>query len=291
MKKNIYVLSLVLIFGFTKLMAQEATEPISNPNKWELNIGLSPTSTILKSDLFDNNTNTRAGFGFNVDFAYPLYQKSKYKLSASLGVGFNKYTSEIVLDYGDSLWTNDKDESFYLVEKADNLMETRTISFLNIPFWLRNSYVFNDDFEVYANLGMFYAPVLTSNYTSQATVTRTGYYPSTHATLYDIDVTSSPYFFPTNKELYTGTSNNINRNYGYMFAFGAKYQIEKNISIFVDYSFSNGLANLNKNSKNDHIVLVQENGAINSLMKKGDKVQTKAYGIQFGVSFKLKCRK
>ena len=169
MNKFIYTLGITALMSFTAIQAQtpEVTKKDS-VSKWELNIGINPMSTKLKSDLFEDLTKSKNGIGFNVDVAYTFLQVSRYKLAVSLGLGYNLYNSQINMNYEESLWTNDKDERFYLHEKADNLTEDRKIHYLSIPLLFRNSFELCKKVDVYANVGLFYSFALSGKYESEA---------------------------------------------------------------------------------------------------------------------------
>ena len=78
--KIIYSVGLASLLSIGAVFAQTPTIPKKDSLcKLEVNMGISPMSTQLKSDLFSSQTNAMTGFGCNVDFAYPLFQTSKYR--------------------------------------------------------------------------------------------------------------------------------------------------------------------------------------------------------------------
>jgi len=289
--KSLYTLSILCLFGMSNIYAQ--TTPSVEPDslsKWNLFVNTAPLFSKLRNSDFKNDMKRQLGWKAGVDVAYTFKQTSKYQLAVSLGLGYDLYRNKMSLQYNDSLWTTDKDEKVYLKEKAENLVEKQSLHYLAIPLQLRASYLIQPKLSAYLNLGIAYGISLNAKYKDEAILTRTGYYPSTHATLYDIDIAQSPYFYPVSKSVSNTDKISVRNNLTWLTSIGARYKVNENYEVFGGLTSILGLVNINKSNNTEPIVLSDNNGNLQSQLNRGGKYYTTAWGIEVGVSCKLKCK-
>ena len=289
--KSLYTLSILCLFGMSNIYAQ--TTPSVEPDslsKWNLFVNTAPLFSKLRNSDFKNDMKRQLGWKAGVDVAYTFKQTSKYQLAVSLGLGYELYRNKMSLQYNDSLWTTDKDEKVYLKEKAENLVEKQSLHYLTIPLQLRASYLIQPKLSAYLNLGIAYGISLNAKYKDEAILTRTGYYPSTHATLYDIDIPQSPYFYPVSKSVSNTDKISVRNNLTWLTSIGARYKVNENYEVFGGLTSILGLVNINKSNNTEPIVLSDNNGNLQSQLNRGGKYYTTAWGIEVGVSCKLKCK-
>ncbi|MEI8086599.1 MAG: carboxypeptidase regulatory-like domain-containing protein, partial [Paludibacter sp.] len=225
---------------------------------------------------------------------YTFFRSGKVSLNTSLGLGLTQYNSLRKTDYTNQLWTSEYEstipgnQTFYLTETAKNLEEQQHITFLEIPVKLGIDYALSSKLSAYANIGLAYGVNLSSKYSTKANITRTGFYPDYNVTLFDVDVTGSPYYYPTNKAVTGSGSIDKQNNLSAEGALGMKYKLSSNVALFAGAKLMHGFQNVKTNPS--EFIMATNATNLNTLANRADQLQTRAYGLELGVQLGLNCK-
>jgi len=290
--------NIILIFLLT-LFAGKSTAQISihqcttecSPHTWSYRLFVSPLITNLTSDQFKSEEQSALGFNLGGDVIYTFYKKDKLSLNASLGLGITNYNNVRKGDYVNKGLTSEYEQTlnamqtFYLTETLKGINESQHFTYLDIPVKLGVDYAFSKQWAGFATVGIAYGINLAANYSSTATLTRTGFYPDYNALIYDVDVAGSPYYYPTNKAVSGSGKINAQSNLSVEATLGAKYKLNPNMSIYGGVKWMNGLQNVKQNSVMP--ILASSSTTLNTLASRTDIVESRALGLELGVQINL----
>ncbi|MFZ4456955.1 MAG: OmpA family protein [Bacteroidales bacterium] len=283
--------AMLLLLATANLQAQNAVD--TKPQPWSIRLFASPLLTNNTSNLYSVEEKTALGFNFGGDLVYTFYQKGKWSLNTSLGLGLTRYNSLRKGDFKNELWTSEfeqiknANQTFYLTETANNIEEHQHIMFLDVPVKLGADYSLTSKLSAYATVGLTYGLNLSSTYSSTASLTRTGFYPDYNALLFDVDVPGSPYFYPTNKSVSGNGNMGMKNNFSVEGSLGAKYKLNPTVSLFAGAKLMHGFANVKTNPA--EFIMATNATSLNSLANRNDKLQTRAIGLEVGVQLALNC--
>jgi outer membrane protein OmpA-like peptidoglycan-associated protein len=148
-------------------------------------------------------------------------------------------------------------------------------------------YALSAKLSAYANIGVAYGLNLSSKYSSKADITRTGFYPDYNVTLYDVDVTGSPYYYPTNKAVTGSGSIGKQNNLSAEGALGLKYKLTPTVALFAGAKLMHGFQNVKTNTS--EFIMAKSDNGLNTLANRADQLQTRAFGLELGVQLGLNC--
>lgn len=293
---KISILTVLLIVISCNIKAQDTASLCDENqlNPFAIQFHVSPPMTFmltdLKSDTYKNEKRSGLGSNIGIDFMYYYFTKGKLRANVSIGIAYSNYRSSRALSYEHSLWTTDTDNhEVFITEKVDNLFERQSLSYLDIPIKFGFEYMYSEKWSAYMSVGATYGFNLKGKYTSEARITRDGFYPALNALLFDVDVEGSPYFYPTNKEMTTQDEViSINKNISFEAVLGVKYQINEKISALFGVKYMHGFSNVINESyqfavKHDD----NYNYSLSSLASRGDKITTSSIGVEFGVQLNI----
>jgi len=286
--KNKFSVAILLFFAaITMVNAQEkvATSPFS------IRVFGTPLITNITSNKYAAEEKTAFGYNFGGDLVYTFYQGKKVSLNASLGLGLTNYNALRKTDFKNELWTSEYEstinanQTFYLTETAVGINEKQSMMFLDIPVKLGIDYALTEKLSAYATVGVAYGSPINAKYSSTASITRTGFYPTYNALLFDVDVPGSPYFYPTNKAVIGSGANSQTANFSAEGAMGAKYKITPTIALFAGAKLMYGLQNVKTSPA--EFIMAKSADALNTLANRVDELQTRGIGLELGVQFGL----
>jgi outer membrane protein OmpA-like peptidoglycan-associated protein/opacity protein-like surface antigen len=283
--------ALLLLIATTDIQAQNTLD--FTPQPWSVRLFGSPLITNNTSNTYPSEEKTALGFNFGGDLVYTFFQKGKWSLNTSLGLGLTKYNSLRKVDFKNELWTSEfeqiknANQTFKLTETATNIEEHQNFLFLDIPVKLGVDYAITSKLSAYATVGLTYGLNLSSKYTSTANLTRTGFYPDYNVLLFDIDIAGSPYYYPTNKPVSGSGSIGKQNNFSVEGSLGAKYKLNPKVSLFAGAKLMHGFANVKTNPA--EFIMATSSTSLNSLANRSDKLQTRAIGLEVGVQLALNC--
>ena len=290
--------NMILIFLLTlfagKSMAQSNIHQCTtdcSPHTWSYRLFVSPLITNLTSDQFKAEEQSALGFNLGGDLIYTFYKKDKLSLNASLGLGITNYNNSRIGDYTNKGWTSEYEQTlnglqtFYLTENLKGINESQHFTYLDIPVKLGVDYAFSKQWAGFATVGIAYGINLGANYSSTATLTRTGFYPDYNALIYDVDVVGSPYYYPTNKAVSGSGKINAQSNLSVEATLGAKYKLNPNMSIYGSVKWMNGLQNVKQSAATT--ILASSSTTLNTLASRTDIVESRALGLELGIQINL----
>ncbi len=279
--KYFLIALLVIMVGSLKAQEQEPAKPL------ELNFHLAPAITLIKSNTFGSEEKANTGFAGGADLTYYFKTVNKIKVGVSAGLNYSFYKTTRNLNYNDSVLTTDIDnEQVHLFEQGNNLEEVQKISFIDIPLLLHFNYTLSPKLEANLKLGPYLSFVAGNSFTSTTIYTSKGYYPKFNALVYNVDVDDSPYFYPTQKPISDHGKLKLKGNMGLEIGLGLKYRLNPKYTISVGVSSYMGLKNLS-DYPGEQKALVNSDRSINSVMKRLDKINAKAYCLELGFAFYL----
>lgn len=278
-------LSLLLVAG--TIQAQDSDQDTTNlQSLFSFRISATPLMTNMSSNQYKFEEKSGLGYGLGGDIIYNFYKKNKLSLNTSFGFAVLKYNCQRNADYTNSLLTTDIDnESVLLTEKAANLVEKQSMLFLNIPLKFGAEYSLSRKLSAYANIGLAYGFNLNAKYNSTALLTRTGYYSQYNVLLYNIDVSGSPYYYPTNKAVSGSGSINRRNNLSTEGAVGMLYRLSPQLSFFAGTKIFYGFENIKASQQT--MILASDDYSLNTLANRNDVLRTSALGLEVGVQFNL----
>ncbi len=289
---NIIIIIALFIITNNYLKAQNTSDSnLDSPqNKFALRIFVSPLMTELLSDEFAENYVTTYGYNAGADIVYYYLRNEKFKANISLGLGITNYRSNFQIDYENSLTTTDADNhEVFLTEEAINLDENQNVLFLDIPLKFGFEYEFNTKWNAYWNIGGTFGYDLDGKYSSTSTaVTRTGFYPSTNALIFDVDVPGSWYFYPTEKAMTADDPLTTKSNLSVETALGVKYKLNSLLSIFGGAKYMYGFNDVIDETNN--FIVKHDNDylySLNTLSARDYENRTRGLGIELGVQINL----
>jgi len=297
--KIFYITMLLLAFSLVRGYSQTKAQPDASactfdcsPTPWVLNLHLAPMATWLKSDQYSSEETGQLGLSGGLDLAYYLKNTGKLKIALSLGANYSYYSTKRNISFNDSVWTKDYSGDPVHIYEAGMTEETQKAAFINIPLKLRFDYQLSPRWDLYFNAGYFYALSMSKTYSSTGAITRKGYYPSTNALVYDIDVAGSQLFYPTNKSVAGSGDLMVKNNSGLELNLGLKYKINPRISFFVGAKMLNSFGSISDYPSTSEFTHASNMHTLNTLMSRGDKITSRALGVEFGLAFNLgKCKK
>ena len=298
MRIKLYILSvLLLLIVASKGFSQDSHECTlyCSPFPWSYRLYVSPLLTDLKSNLYASEEKQKMGYNVGGELIYSFLKTNKFGMNLALGLAITNYNSSQQTNLTNKLWTSEYEQtvsgnqSYYLTETANNIIENQHIMFLDIPIKLGFEYQIAHRWVGYANIGIAYGLNVSAKYDNTAIITRTGYYPDYNVLLYNIDIPGSSYYFPTNKAIsgsgFIGKQNNFITE----LALGVKYKINTKLTAFAGAKMMTGSQNIKSNPSS--IILAQSDNTMNTLMNRNDNVKTQAYGLEFGLQINFgKCR-
>lgn len=283
------VLGFSAAFGQTAVQTQATTDCVPSP--WELSIHAAPSIPSLKSDQYSSEESSKFGLSSGLDLAYYFKRTGKLKIAASIGAGYNYYSIKRSLDMNSSVWTYDYANDKVQIVETGSLAETQKVSYLNLPLKLRFDYGLSPKLDLYFNAGYFYGLALSKSFSSDAVLSRKGYYPATNCWVFDVDVDGAHYFYPTNKAISTSGDLKVKNSSGMELELGVKYRINPKLSFFVGAKMVNGFGSIADYSSNPEYTYANNQHQMNSLMERNDKITAKSIGIEFGLAMRLgKCK-
>ena len=298
MKLKLHIISVLLLLiiasnGFSQ-DSHQCTLACS-PFPWSYRLYVSPLQTNLSSNLYSSEEKQMVGYNGGGDIVYSFLKTNRFGMNISFGLAVTNYNSRQQTDLTNKLWTTEYEQtisgnqSYYLSETAKNIIENQHITFLDIPIKLGFEYQIAHHWLAYANIGIAYGINISAKYDNTATITRTGYYPDYNVLLYDIDVPGSSYYFPTNKAVSGNGSIGKQNNFITEVDLGLKYKISTKLTAFAGVKLMNGSQNIKSNPSS--MILATSDNTMNSLLNRNDNVETRAYGLEFGLQFNFgKCR-
>jgi len=294
-KNQILVVLLVLFAGSYSFSQeqQHVCDKTCSPFPLAVRVYAAPTQTRLIDDAFVTDQ-AKLGYNMGAEVLFYYLNTGKFHANIGIGIGMSRYNSMVGFNYSDSSWIRDLDnDEVFLTEKISNLEENQTVNFLNFPIKLGFEYEFAPAFEGYLNLGFTYGIVLNSEYESNATFDRTGYYPAFNLLLYDIDATNSPYYYPKSKPISGSGSIDASKNLSAEFALGVRYKINPKTSILLGFKYMHGFNHIYDSEKSKLVKHdVDYNYTILSTTAQTDKLQTRATGVEIGFQYNIgKCAK
>jgi outer membrane protein OmpA-like peptidoglycan-associated protein len=289
--KTIYTkafFTLLFALPLTLANGQDTTAySIDCRSPWKLNIQASPLLTSLTSNTYSNEEKSKPGFNGGLSLAYYFKNNSKLKIGASLGFGYSVYKASRTLNYNDSARIADGGGEQVHVFEQGSITEKQTITQLTMPLQLHFDYALNSKFALYTSVGYYFSLNTSGKYSSEAVLSRQGYYPGLNALIYGVDVTGSDYFYPENKPMSDNGDLTVRNSGGILASVGMKYEITPKVALFGGIKASFGLGNISDYSGNNSVVIADDYQHLNSLMSRGDKIQTHAYGLEIGMSVNL----
>jgi len=282
----------LLAFAFTinvlAVTGQDTVKMFTVPGSVFLDIHAAPSITNFSNSNYKDNVSMKSGFIGGLDIAYYFMNIKTVHIGMSLGLNYSYYRSGLKSNYNDSLWTTDVDnENVYLYEKGNNLKETQKVHYIDIPVLLHFDCPVSTKLSLYCLVGMFYSIIASQTYESSVQYTAEGYYPKYNATLYNIDISNSPYHYPTNKQLSNSGKLNLKNNVGGQFTLGCKYSVTPLLAVTAGLSLLQGIKNIAGDKNSDETPLANSNYQIISLMSRSNNIRTTAYCLELGVSYKL----
>jgi len=298
MKLKLHIISVLLLLiiasnGFSQ-DSHQCTLACS-PFPWSYRLYVSPLQTNLSSNLYSSEEKQMLGYNGGADIVYSFLKTDRFGMNISFGLALTNYNSQQQTDITNKLWTTEYEQtisgnqSYYLTETAKNILENQHITFLDIPIKLGFEYQLAHHWLAYANIGIAYGINISAKYDNTATITRTGYYPDYNVLLYDIDVPGSSYYFPTNKAISGSGSIGKQNNFITEVDLGLKYKISTKLTAFAGVKLMNGSQNIKSNPSS--MILATSDNTMNTLLNRNDNVETRAYGLEFGLQINFgKCR-
>jgi len=287
---KISIATVLLITMSIGIMAQDSPNKTNyKSNPYALKMHVSPLITNIKSDTYNNEKKSKLGFDLGADFMYYYSTKRKVRASVSLGIGYTNYRSSYSLSYEHSVLTTDFDGDEVLVtEKVDNMNESQSLKFLNIPLKFGFEYSLSQKLDAYLSVGGTYGSNLKAKYSNEAIVTRTGYYDEWNVLINDVDVAGSPYFYPNNKRMTTNDVIKIKNNITLETVLCLKYRLNPKLSVLLGVKYIYGLTDITDENntffvKHDDVY----HYSLNSLLGRGDKITTNGFGMDLGVQFNI----
>ena len=253
---KISIATVLLIIMSIGIVAQNITNNMfdDKENPFTLKMHISPFVSNLKSDTYNNEEKSKLGFNMGADFMYYYFANNKLRASISLGIGCTNYRSSYSLRYENSYTTTDVDgDEVLITETLDNMNESQSLKFLDIPLKFGFEYNLSQRLDAYLSVGGTYGFNLKAKYSNEANVTRTGYYAEWNVLTYDVDVEGSPYFYPTDKKMTTDDDITIRNNINFETILGMKYKLNSKLAILLGIKYMYGLTDLT-NENNSFLV-------------------------------------
>jgi len=286
--KKYYHYAIIFAFAFNALggVAQNTGKMTTEPGSVVLNFHAAPSLTKISNSAYSDAVSAKAGFSGGLDAVYYFMSFKKVNIGVSLGMNYCYYSSDIKLNYNDSLWIIDKDaENVQLYEKGNRLSEPQKLSAINVPVLLRFEYPLAGNFDMYFNVGLYVSMLVSKKYSTTMDYTARGYYPQYNLTLFDVDVANSPYFYPTNKAMSSDGKLKLKSDVGVQMALGWKYSISPVVALTAGFNACLGLSNMANNSGRAQ-PLVNNDREINSMAGKSGNTKANAFAFELGISWK-----
>lgn len=292
---KIHILTALFLLTGSTLIAQtpNITE-YQEDNPFALRLKISPPYSLfmtnLKSDTFGDEDRSGSGFALGADFVYYFYTKDKVRVNLSLGFGYANYHASREISYVKEISTTDVDgDDVLITETVQRMQEKQKVKFLEIPVKTGLDYTVSEKIDAFCSFGVVYGFKLKSKYENEAIITRTGYYPDYNALVYDVDVDGAPYFYPLNKPMSTEDELATKNNFSLMAEMGFLYKINKKISVMAAVKYIHGLSKVLDVERDPYIIKHDEQYrySLNSLAARGDKIKTRALGLEFGVQLNV----
>ena len=252
-----------------------------------VNISAGPSFSGIKGSTFSGDMHTKAGYTFGADMTCYFKTYGKIKAGISAGINYRLYTSEYKLNLTDTVFTTDADnDNVYRYEKLSNWTEKQKAGFIGIPILIKGKYAVTPAIDIFASTGLCFSFSVNSEYKSSAEYTASGYYPLYNVTLFDIDIDGSPYFYPTNKKISDNNSLKLKGDVVIPVSAGISYRLDRMVSLTAGLNEFLGIKNISGYS-DEQVPVVNDNRKFSSVIQKEDKVKTRAFAIELGVSLNL----
>lgn len=288
MKLIKYFFIISFISAFKIVNGQDNTHyPFECTSPWKLNFQVSPLLTQLKSDTYSNEEKSRPGFDGGLHLVYYFKNSGKLKLGVSIGAEYSVYNAKRNINYNDSAWTTDAGGDQVHVYEQGTISEKQKVTCVTIPLQLHFDYAITDQIGAYFNAGYYFSLMSSGKYTSDAVLSRQGYYPRYNVLIYDVDVEGSDYFYPTDKPLSDTRSLKLNNSNGIVASMGIKYRLSPKFSLFAGLKTSIGLNNISGYSSDNAVTIANNSTEINTLMSRGDKIKANAFGLEIGLTVNI----
>ncbi len=288
---KISIATILLMIMSMGIMAQDPANQIVDYklNPYALKMHISPLISNLKSDTYNDEAKSKLGFNLGADLMYYYLTESKIRASVSLGLGFSNYRSSYSLSDEHSFFTTDVDgDDVLITEILDNMTESQSLIFLDIPIKFGFWYSLSSKLDAYLSVGATYGFNLKAKYSNEAFFTRTGYYDEWNVLIEDVDVEGAPYFYPTNKKMTTDDVIIIKNNISLETALGIEYRLNAKLSLMAGIKYMFGLTDLT-DEKNSFFVKHDEtyHYSLNSVLGRGDKITSSSFGLELGIQFNI----
>lgn len=252
-----------------------------------VNIITGPSLSGIKGNTFSGNMNTKAGYTIGADITCYLKTYGKFKAGVSAGLNYTIYSSEYKLNLTDTVFTTDADnDDVYRYEKLSNWTEKQKAGFIGIPLLIKGRYPVTPAIDIFASTGICFSFSVNSDYKSSAVYTASGYYPKYNVTLFDIDIDGSPYFYPTDKKISDDNSLKLKGDIVIPVSAGISYRLDRMISLTASLNEFLGVKNISGYA-DTQVPVVDDSRKMSSLLQKENKVITRAFAIELGVSLYL----
>jgi hypothetical protein len=245
------------------------------------------TGVIAQYENYSNfSYESATGFGFGFEGVYYFENIPFLAVGARLNYRLYKTNLDLTQIQQESSLVEDVDNDKYSLNlNATNLKETISLSFIEIPVFVKGKYDFSGFAyvnHVYANFGPVFLIAVSENILTSGHYELKGYYPDYHIQLFDIPF----YGFQTYDREDLKTNSNLKK-----FTIAAFAEIGLNIPVIrdkisVDFAvnYQKGLLNLSSQQKN---YLAAEVGQTNTIIDSRESVNADFLGISFSVMYRL----
>jgi len=241
-----FLLSFMLLsFCETRIKAQELYDS-NSIKKSVFSFQVLPALAQLDCDSLNMYKTKSQGLSIGLNYSYYFYYTNKIKISFGTGLMYHYYKTNYSTNYENSEWTTDKDnDAVYIHERCLNLIQLVNINTLNIPVALTGEYSPVEKLSFFAGIGsLFCVSVFDTYYHTTTTLSRTGYYPAYNVTLFDVDVESSPYFYPNEKPVSFTNQFSLRNNISMLLTLGIKFNVTNQLSFSLVLNRYSGLKNI-----------------------------------------------
>lgn len=286
------VFYILLAAATTDAACQNGNSPSLSLKKYlpdcSVNLSAGPSFTGIKGSTFSANLHTKAGYTIGADMTCYFKTYGKIKAGVSAGINYTLYSSEYKLNnLSDTVFTTDADnDDVYRYENVTNWTEKQRAGFIGVPILIKGRYPVTPSIDIFVSTGVCLSFSVNSDYKSSAVYTASGYYPKYNVTLFDIDIDGSPYFYPTNKKLSDDNSLKLKGDLVIPVSAGVSYRLDRMISLTAGLNEFFGIKNISGYNGTE-VPVVDDNRKFSSLLQKENKVKTRAFAIELGVSLNL----
>jgi hypothetical protein len=282
-------LLILFLFCFGQNYAQKATNVVifdGSQARWKINVSVSPMFTLISSNRFEKEEKGRFGYNSGLYTTYFFKSFERLRLGLSLGINYNLYNTSRSLSIVDSAWSIDADGDQVHIFEQGTITEEQMVKDISMPIQLQMNYGLSERWDFYMHVGYSISLISFGSYTSNATLSRQGYYPAFNVLFYDIN--NAKYFFPNNMKMSDTKPLKLNRNQVVLGGFGLKYKLQPTkFSFYAGVHAIKGITNISNHSNTSGYIVVNNDKSHNSLMARGDKISTLAFGVQFGAVYDL----